>query len=372
MKKYILYPYEKNAYALVKYWGKNNNSEIAEIYSPKSYGLEGKDGGEVFEYQKLGYKIKSDYKEGLSRYDGVIIPPVRSKIVLEMICELIRNALLNGKDIICYCRLDESFQNELNSILAASTGKFINRAKKQNENVYKYNIIKEADGKWYIPEVPVVFVGEVLNEMQAGEIVSELFYDMKTRGYKVLALVDYLYAIEENMYEFPFFLYSNGLVNDQKVIALNSYIRRIVEQCRPNIILVQIPNPIMRQNLFDRDNFGVLPYIVSQCVNPDYSIICDVLRDIDGQEEYINYFKELNNCFWYRFGIVVNEILLNNIKIDLNSSYARGYVTSYPVKDDVAKEIAELLKGKLEINIHSSVQYDIRESSKAIIDKLSN
>lgn len=75
MKKYILYPYNKNAYALVKFWEQNNSSKIVGIFAPKSYGIEGRDGGEIYGFNSLGHEVKSDYFDQLLKSDGVIIPP---------------------------------------------------------------------------------------------------------------------------------------------------------------------------------------------------------------------------------------------------------------------------------------------------------
>ena len=367
MKKYILYPYNKNAYALVKFWEQNNSSKIVGIFAPKSYGIEGRDGGEIYGFNSLGHEVKSDYFDQLLKSDGVIIPPILIERSIEKVFEIIVSALQAGKDVICYCKLKKDYMKKVNSLLNNTAGKFFYRVKDEEILIDK----EKENLKWYIPEIPVVLIGETLNGLNAAEIACELFYEMSFKGYNPVAIVEYAYTFEENMVKLPDFLNSEELVYDEKVLVFNSFIKRIINKYRPDILFIQIPKSMIKQNIYDRDNFGVLPYIISQAVNADYAIVCDVLRQLDTEEQYIQYYEEMCRCFWYRFGISIDEICLSNVKIDLAGSYARGHIVRYTVENNEVEHLVQLINKKIQPVLYSGLSYEVRKSSSRIIDKLS-
>ncbi len=367
MKKYILYPYNKNAYALAKFWEQNNSSRIVGIFAPKSYGIEGKDGGTIYGFSRLGYEVKSDYSNQLDESDGIIIPPVLSEKLIQKVFAIIVKTLQAGKDVICYCKLGEDYRKKLDPLLDDTIGEFLYKA--EDEKAINYE--RKENGIWFTPEIPVVVIGETLSGLSAAEITCELFYDMSHKGYNPIAIVEYAYAFGENMIELPDFLNGVEIANDQKVLVFNSFIKRLVDEYRPGILLIQIPNAMIRQNIYDRSNFGVVPYIISQAINVDYAIICDVLRQSDTEEEYIKYYEEMCKCFWYRFGICIDEICLSNIKIDLAGSYARGHIAHYHTGHEEAEYIVQLINKKIQPVLYSGLSYEVRKSSSRIIDKLS-
>ena len=107
----------------------------------------------------------------------------------------------------------------------------------------------------------------------------------------------------------PTFLYDNCIDECSKSILFNRYVYTKYKEENPDVILLSVPNPIMKYNDDILNGLGIIPYIMLNSVKSDVGILSLYFAKYTHK-----YLKQLMNLCEYRFGVTVNHFGVSNTR----------------------------------------------------------
>ena len=354
--KYGVYPYSDNDFSLVEYLITNNKLSISGIVYPKSW--------KVRTDNLLDINSFNDFDEALQSTDGmVILQNNQYKLTIQRI----KKAIKQNKNIICCMQLKESDRLQLESE-AAKEGALFNYIPKENAEIKQ--IIEERTGYFLTQECVVIAIGAISEGISTSELTLNLTRSFTNKGYNVTSIVSDV-NLELCGFErlLPYQL--KGVENDpnQFIYDLNVYINYLQMKYQSDIILLQLP----QEGMFRVYNnlpfgFGVKPYLVSQAVDVDYSIIVSGVEIYDSE-----IYKKISECFEYRYGFAIDAVVVSERTIDYSLSLQNSEMTYKAVPDEAVDScVEELLTGKTNILYCRKHEKNLGEKiAEHCIDRLS-
>lgn len=354
--KYGIYPYSDNDFSLVEYLIKNNKLSINAVIYPRSWN--------VHTDSLLGINSFSDFDEALKTTDGLVILQNNQ---YKLTVQKIKKAIIQHKDVICCMQLKEPDLLQLKSE-AAKEGTLFDYIPKENAEIKQK--IEERTGYFLTQECVVIAIGAISEGISTSELTLDLTTSFTSKGYNVTSIVSDV-NLELCGFErlLPYQL--KGVENDpsQFIYDLNVYINYLQMKHQSDVILLQLP----QEGMFRVYNnlpfgFGVKPYLVSQAVDVDYSIIVSGVEIYDSE-----IYKKISACFENRYGFAIDAVVVSERTIDYSLSLQNSEMTYKAVPDDAVDScVKELLTGKTDILYCRNHEKNLGEKiAEHCIDRLS-
>lgn len=332
--KTTIFPYYKNCYEIVYYFTKYTSKyNIKHAISPKGFKLAGKDAGFIENKEELGILIEEDIDMAISQSNILIITPISNLYnYREYVLDIIKKSIKAKKEIVCVMRLNESELIRFNEMSNAYQINFtyvnpiINKICNSWMTPKKTNVIPK---KLYRPEIPVVFIGETFPSSISLKVMLDLKYSLKALGYSVLGITSCicgkLLGFESNIA----FLDIN-LNPAEKCISFNHFIQNICMDNRVDILIIQIPGPVIVYDDYIVNSFGIETFMMSQVLQQDFFVLCDSFQGVE-EEYYIKISKYLKEKFGFYIDVVsmTNGMLDYKITKDINELSIRNVSNAY-------------------------------------------
>ena len=320
VKKVVVYPFYDEFIPVVKFLNKMNSEFIVhKVVAPMGFGLEGKDAGEAYKKNPIGIKVTSDFDEAISDSDILFVTSgYKCTSIYKHIIKQIEKAISMKKDIICTIELSSKQLNEFIDLSNKQNVKFTYYNKYENK---KEDIADISVQKMKEIHVPVICIGEMLEGFQGFELLLRTTLYLKEQGYNVLSVAKPKYSSVFNIKSMPEFIYETGMTDENKIYNFNAYIHELEEKQKPDVIVIQMPDSMLKYNDTITNQFGIYSYIVSQAVKSDYFIYCYQHDDLGSEM-----IRMLSETFKYRFGFeisavsIVNKCLLTLDKIESDNN----------------------------------------------------
>lgn len=354
--KYSVYPYSDNDFSLVENLIKNNKLSISAVVYPKSWNVQTN--------SLLGINSFSDFDEALKTTDGLVILQNNQ---YKLTVQKIKKAIKQHKDIICCMQLKELDLLQIKGE-AAKEGVLFDYIPKVNAEIRQK--IEERTGYFLTQECVVIAIGAISEGISTSGLTLDLTTSLTSKGYNVTSIVSDV-NLELCGFErlLPYQL--KGVENDpsQFIYDLNVYINYLQMKHQSDIILLQLP----QEGMFRVYNnlpfgFGVKPYLVSQAVDVDYSII------VSGVEIYdSDIYKKISECFENRYGFAIDAVVVSERTIDYSLSLQNSEMTYKAVPNEAVDScVEELLTGKTDILYCRKHEKNLGEKiAEHCIDRLS-
>ncbi len=331
--EYGIYPYSDNDFSLVEYLIKNKKLPINTVIYPKSWN--------VHTDSRLRINSFNDFDEALKGIDGlVILQNNQYKLTIQKI----KKAIKQHKDIICCMQLKEFDFLQLEGE-ATREGVLFNYIPKENVETKKK--IEERTGYFLTQECVVIAIGAISEGISTSALTLDLTNSLTRKGYNVTSIVSDV-NLELCGFErlLPYQL--KGVENDpsQFIYDLNVYINYLQMKHQSDIILLQLP----QEGMFRVYNnlpfgFGVKPYLVSQAVDVDYSIIISGVEIYDSE-----IYEKISECFKNRYGFSIDAVVVSEQTIDYSLSLQNSEMTYKTVSNEAVDScVEELLTGEANI-----------------------
>ncbi|MBE6011397.1 MAG: TIGR04066 family peptide maturation system protein [Lachnospiraceae bacterium] len=263
MEKLLIYNFDKNSSALARY-----DSLLTE-YIPFKYivaesaGLDGKDASVVDGGSFLNKPLTVNYKESLDVCDAVLFNYcdfryINHKLLIKEIDQAVnqKKKIILSKDIEKYIKSNEDFPEFTYRSLGSDT---------------KYQFDKRAKmGRINTPIVFILGLGQYCNKF---EILLTFKKYLEQMGYKPLCISGNPYSELFGIRSIPEFMFANEVSDTEKITNLNNYFRNWEQEEEPDIFLVSVPDAILPFNMDYHNNFGTLPFIFANALNPDIEIL---------------------------------------------------------------------------------------------------
>lgn len=302
MKKLIIYPYDLK----MQYFCEGNallrDYSVCGLFSPSSWRKDS------YTYDITPYSFFSidSLRNKFSYFDSILVPDLDFENT-EFRNEIIENlyqALQAHKEVLCGLKLNVDEKKALEKY-AEKTRSIFTTYSWTPQNITIEPMKLQSIDK------PLIYIGELCRGFYASELTTGLTNELKKRGYKVLTVLDQIFADLFDMKTTPSFIYTTEIPEQEKIIYLNAWLIEQAQIENPDIILVQVPGNTMHYNETLKDDFAVYQYFYSIAFRPDLFFMTIPLNFANE-----NFFEKFSNTFEIRFGYEINGFYLSNIYID--------------------------------------------------------
>lgn len=156
-------------------------------------------------------------------------------------------------------------------------------------------------------DVPIISVFTLGNENDQGNVELELRKYFIQRGYKVSQIGIHEYSRLFDFHASPRFLFANNIDGKTKRLMFNKYVRKIVKDEKPDLLIVGVPEAIMKYNDKILAGMGDVPCIIQDAIMSDIGIICTCYGPYTEK-----YFEELSLYSCYRLNCKANYFNISN------------------------------------------------------------
>jgi len=237
---------------------------------------------------------------------------------------VIENALTAGKVVICSAKLNDQALAQLSYHPCFHNFTYLHD--KVDELLYANS------NQLYKPSPYVVFFGTSFYETSTLSPFLSLHQEL-SKQYNVFSFSTSMNSVICDIPSIHSILYEQSLSEEEKVYAINSFLRLRTEEGMPDIIMVHISEPIMAYNDKITNGFGIIPFLISKALQPDY-FICG----IPVTHAFTNYIRAFSSGVLNQFGFAIDYIHIANVIIDPAVSLSQKNITAFTTFDDTDRQ----------------------------------
>lgn len=286
-RKLAIFPIDHSTATFARYAHLGQYETIA-LLSPMLNVLAGSDISKLDGGDKANIKLHMDYQQKIAESDVVYFVDSESGIDDTLYRELIAQAKKLAKEVIISDRVLRSLENPLTVDQPASP---------------KLLAID-------VPIISVLAIGEKCGQAQTEFSLGKYFVD---QGYRVLQIGTQEYSHLLGCLSLPAFLFDPAIDVQSKIISFNQFIYQACQQEDPDVIILGVPNPIMKYNNDILNGLGILPFIIQNAIATDIGVV-NLYYD-DYNYEYLNFIMQLCK---YRLNIAAKYFGVSNTTASKN------------------------------------------------------
>ncbi len=290
MSNVALFPVQKNNAAFARHGKKLQNYNVIPVLSPAHRTMEGMDLAELDGGDNTGIVLKADLNEVLDECE-----------IIYMDCS---NFIFRDEDYYGYIECAERKGTQI--VFSREIIDRLNIKNIQERELGKkidYDSVKEL----IKIDVPIISIFTLGNENDQGNVELELREFFLSKGYKISQIGVHEYSKLLGFHSVPDFLFAKNIDGKAKRVMFNRYVRNIVKEERPDLLIIGVPEAIMKYNDKILAGMGDVPCIIQDVVESDIGIICTCY------EPYTeDYFKELSLYGRYRLNCEVRYFNISN------------------------------------------------------------
>lgn len=330
-EKIIIYPYSVEVNSLIEYAKLlKEEYEICDIISPSGWGYT----KEKFVINNEMIYVKINFDEINKSANILLIPDFISNEEFEDICvNNIIDYITYIKKIICDKKISNNNYFKIkqycikHGIELKYKYEYLSEDKKYNIIDSKRNIINEIN----IPIIAISGLYEYTDKFYTSLVLRDKFIK---DGYKVSQIGSRSYCELFGFHSFPQFIFDPKIYEVEKPYLFNKYILDIINNEKPDLLIITIPGAIESISNDILCDFGILSYISFKSFVSDYLIICTLFENYD--EKLLEKISE--SCF-YKFGnyidcfhmsdCLIDESAVINKKIKIHNNIGKDKVTKH-------------------------------------------
>ena len=310
-KRTMIFPYDLSLFHMINYKDNMEKYEITDVVSFRSWGLCGKDAGANLGL-RTGMLVSDNFIQSMENVDAVMLADSNISVDSKVMTEYIEKASQAGKEIVDIRKVAWQVSNK----------EFITDG--QNNGLLQ---LKE-------PTVPIVFVlgtGENTGKFDIQLYVRKMFLN---EGYTVSQIGSKNYCELFGFHSFPEFM--SAPYTAQQIILFNHYLNRIINKENPDVVIVGVPGGVLPLSDKLLDDFGLLNFLISNAVTPDYVIL---------NTGYVSYNREyilsMVDGIRQKFGYEVDSVFLSNYMINWEATDSLDRLCYITLPVDIVNETAK-------------------------------
>lgn len=336
-KKLMIYPFNRRTSVIARHAESLKGYILTAIVSPDNYGYRGKDISYVDGGEFADVTISSSFQDGLSQCDCVLFCNTNFFMNLDYYETKIADAMSHGKEVIMTRELANDFIKN-KKYISEDIMVLGNNLIKKKLSYHNSKCVHDIP----VPVVTIVSVGEFCNGFNCQLAMSNNF---ESDGYKVSKITSNSLGKLFDFHMLPNYIYKSNLSYEDKIVNFNDFVLSIIKKEDPDVILLEIEDPILPYNDRITNHFGAIPAIITKSVQSDISILSLYYSDYD--ETYLNQLKlfcryalntEINYINISNESMTIKEISSINpiqyITVDL-ATVLHAINSDYKVNDDI-------------------------------------
>lgn len=325
-KKICIAPFTKKEYPLIENLSKNYSN--LTIISPRGIGIEGEDISILKNTYKTGYKFSNSILEGIVNSDVILITEIKKedKALYAYAIQVLEVSIEEGKEVICFLELDD-IEYSIYKHQCEEKGIKSYFFHSSNDKDVNY---EEEDFKIF--NIPVIYVSEMIPDCDGYDFFLKLMNRLENDGKNVLAISQDTYNILFNQVHMTFWAET---VSRKMVYWLNHTVYNLVCEKRPDIILIRLPEPMMKYDNVNTYDFGLTAFLLAQAIPGDGCICCSYAGTPP-----IDFWGNINESFIAKFGYPIMGVHLCNQIIDGTED---KWITTIHISDSEIENEIKLL-----------------------------
>ena len=196
-------------------------------------------------------------------------------------------------------------------------------------------------------------------------IETTVCVELRNRGYETLLISSQKESIALGEYSIPNIMFSSKYNENEKVLALNHYVRHLEMKHHPDIIVIGVPGAAMPYHYQYSSDFGILAYEFSEAIKPDFAILSSPCMSYD-----LDFFKSVEDGLHGRLGIFVDVHSLSPYALDFTGFSKEKCLAYLSLNDLYVQESIEQIKYNKLLNLNNI--NGVSSAVDRLIDKLSN
>ena len=334
--KVVVYPFDRDFLPVLKNGDLLKELEIGSVVSLKGWGFVN---STVSTYGGRQYVVSDSLNVALEGCDCLWLVDSWNQCSFgDYILPAALLAAKKGRKIICTRSLSDAETAVLRETVTENMASFAEQ--------YDPYICHKGEGQGLLGtiNIPVVTVAGVAENTGKFDTQAALFRYFQQNEYKVCWLSSRREAVLMGAHTFPNFLLKPGLMENEKIIAVNKYAMLLERAEQPDIFLLGIPGAIALYSKRHSGDFGLLAQEVMQAVPPDVFIAGSPYSTRG--EEYS--FEGLGLLAEQRFGIEIDFHIMSPYMIDNSRSMLEKKTLFLTVDEErVSQRVAEFNRNNL-------------------------
>ena len=292
---YLVYPYSNDFIPLVRDTSQIEY-QIKSVVFPK--------GWKKNIHVPKGIQGSTDFFEALHNVEGVIFTDINCwPYLYKDVVNKIKFVLDLGLKVVCCAELKEV---ELLKFAVYSNFRYY-------KNATLFHGLKRTP--YQIQDCPVLCVGNLFRGMKNSEVVFEISEQLKRKGYTVLTVMpnDRNYFLAG--YEIFTDEFYDSISLEEYVITYNNYINSLQAARSADIIVIGMPDGMIKYSDVCPGGYGIKNYILSQAISIDYFILNTPLDVIE-----VEGLNLLSDAFKFKYGFEIDSIIFSRLYVDAAAS----------------------------------------------------
>lgn len=296
-------PFTKKEYPILENLSKNYSA--LTLLSPRGIGVEGEDISILKNTYKTGYEFSNSILKSIKNSDVILITEVKkeNRTLYAYAIRVLETSITEGKEIICFLELNDTEYD-------------IYRQQCENKGVKHYFFrsstaeYRESDmeEEFKTFSIPVIYISEMIPDCDGYDIYLKLINQLEKDGKNVLAISQDAYNVLFDQVHMTFWKEADSR---KMVYWLNHIIHNLVYKRRPDILLIRLPEPMMKYDNVNTYDFGLTAFLLSQAIPGDGCICCSYAGTPP-----IDFWGNINESFTAKFGYPIIGVHVCNQVID--------------------------------------------------------
>jgi len=296
-----MYPFSSDLLPVVKFFEKfQNKYTLKKLFSPPGLGLAGKDAAYARNHPNIGITVADELDMNDSTWEVLLLTrPIDSKVSIDSeLSDVAESALQAGKSVVYIdgsgAEIPEKFRELCPSY-------------KEENHGYSWE-------KGIHIDAPVILVGGLMSEADSFEVLLGLAAKLHDNGLYTTCFINHPICDIFGFHNLGRILNKSNKDEAQKMAELIAYVKDLEITERPDVILVEAPDAVMRYSDLFPNGFGIRSYMVCQVIRPDYFVCCVPFKMANGA-----LMDALSRDFETRLNVSINAVHVSNLMPDLTN-----------------------------------------------------
>ena len=304
--KIALYPLCAQSLPFVKYFDKlQDHYELVKAIALPGMALSEKDVAHLRKHPPVGIHLAEQIDLADSSWDMLAF--IDSELIEDdKVAAILQEAIVQGKTVACY---NDGTHRE-NPIIAKVASDYPGRV----VSYAGHDGIHEAAQLMidiHSIEAPIMLIGGLVKDADTTEVLLSLLERLRAEGQHPMGITRHALGEVFGLHSISHIFNDRRLTENEKILAINGAIKVWELEERPDVILIEAPDAMMRYDGNVLDDFGIYTYMLSQAISLDYIVVCIPYNLAAGV-----LMEALSEGFEHRFGAPIQAVHVSNLLID--------------------------------------------------------
>lgn len=283
--------------------------DIRKVIARKGMGLSGKDVAFLCNHPPVGIPVTDMDNADDESWDILLVNYSDLDPAADCVMGFLRNCLKEGKEIMLLC---DSIDCEKNKFIAKCCADFPSQITVLSADAYSCYHHSFAETKFEPLRIPVLMIGSLIKQSDPLEVLISLKLEFLKHNRHISCLTTSNMGLLAGMHSYTHIVNNRDAYSEEdKIILLNQLARNIIRKERPELLLVEAPDAVMKYNDVAPNGFGIQTYMISLALQPNLFVCC-VPMDLTDQ----NFIAAISKDFSHRYSCAISAVQVSNSLID--------------------------------------------------------